>query len=324
MNTASTVARRNLDDLQSPRTGMPAQDIETRIVRPVGALGAGVADTPWPSSSGSSDMSRLIPRGVLALLVAIFALLLLAAPGAEAASKPTVVLVHGAFADASGWNGEIARLERRGYRVIAPANPLRGVTADAAYLRAFLATIKGPIVLVGHSYGGVVITNAATGNPNVKALVYVAGYSPDAGDSVQSLGTLGNDGKIGPATLDLRPYPAPEGSPPLEGYIKLGVFRDIFAADLPRRQARTMALSQRPAALAALAEPSGAPAWKTIPSWYLVPTRDRAIGTDVLLAMAKRIHPRKIVKAKGASHVVMISRPKLTTKVILSAARSID
>jgi pimeloyl-ACP methyl ester carboxylesterase len=132
-----------------------------------------------------------------------------------------------------------------------------------------------------------------------------------------------DDGGLGPKTLDLRPYPAPEGAPPLEGYIKLGVFRDIFAADLSRRQARALALSQRPGALATLAEPSGAPAWKTIPSWYLVPTRDRAIGTDVLLAMAKRIHPRKIVRAKGASHVVMISRPKLTTQVILAAARSV-
>ena len=264
---------------------------------------------------------RLIPR----LLVALIAVLaLVVAPGAQAASKPTIVLVHGAFADASGWSGEIARLERRGYHVVAPANPLRGVAHDTAYLTDFLATIEGPIVLVGHSYGGFVISNAATGNPNVKALVYIAGYAPDAGDSVQSLGTLGKDGQIGPATLDLRPYPAPEGSPPVEGYIKLGVFRDIFAADVPRRPARAMALSQRPATLAALSELSGEPAWKTIPSWYLVPTHDRAIGTDVLLAMAKRIHPRKIVRAKGASHVVMISRPKLTTKLIVTAARAVS
>ena len=147
---------------------------------------------------------RLIPR----LLVALIAVLaLVVAPGAQAASKPTIVLVHGAFADASGWSGEIARLERRGYPVVAPANPLRGVAADTAYLRAFLATIKGPIVLVGHSYGGFVITNAATGNPNVKALVYVAGYAPDAGDSVQSLGTLGNDGRDRPR--DARPAAVP-------------------------------------------------------------------------------------------------------------------
>jgi pimeloyl-ACP methyl ester carboxylesterase len=179
MKTASTVARRTLDDLQSPPTGVSAPGtgvsapgIETPVVLPVGALGARAADTPWPASSGSSDMSPLIPRRLLALLVAFIGLLAPAvAPSAQAASEPTIVLVHGAFADASGWNGEIARLERRGYAVVAPANPLRGVSADAAYLRAFLATIKGPIVLVGHSYGGFVITNAATGNPNVKALV---------------------------------------------------------------------------------------------------------------------------------------------------------
>jgi pimeloyl-ACP methyl ester carboxylesterase len=262
------------------------------------------------------------------LLAALAALLIgsaLTSPTALAKQppKPTVVLVHGAFADASGWNGVIDRLERQGYPVIAPADPLRGVTADAAYIRAFLATIQGPIVLVGHSYGGVVITNAATGNPNVKALVYVAAFAPDQGDTVASLGALGTGGMIGPETLDLRPYPAPEGAPPLEGYIKLDVFRQIFAADLPRKQARAMALSQRPGALATLAEPSGPPAWKTIPSWYVVPTRDHAIGTDVLLAMAQRIHPRKTVEVKGASHVVMISRPKPTTDLIVTAARSV-
>jgi pimeloyl-ACP methyl ester carboxylesterase len=277
-------------------------------------------------------MSQLFsprPRAVRTLLLAALAALLigsaLTSPSALAKQppKPTVVLVHGAFADASGWNGVIDRLERQGYPVIAPADPLRGVTADAAYIRAFLATIQGPIVLVAHSYGGVVITNAATGNPNVKALVYVAAFAPDQGDTVASLGALGTGGMIGPETLDLRPYPAPEGAPPLEGYIKLDVFRQIFAADLPRKQARAMALSQRPAALATLAEPSGPPAWKTIPSWYVVPTRDHAIGTDVLLAMAQRIHPRKTVEVKGASHVVMISRPKPTTHLIVTAARSV-
>jgi len=268
------------------------------------------------------------PRATLTLLLATLAVLLAgSAPAASTAlakaPKPTVVLVHGAFADASGWSGVIERLERQGHPVLAPANPLRGVSADAAYLRAVLAGIDGPIVLVGHSYGGVVITNAATGNPNVEALVYVAAFAPDLGDTVESLGMLGTDGRLGPATLDLRPYPAPPGFPPLEGYIKLGVFHDIFAADLSRRQARVMALSQRPAALATLGEPSGEPAWKTIRSWSLVPTRDRAIGTDALLAMAKRIHPRKIVKVKGASHVVMMSRPKVTTDLIVRAARSV-
>jgi pimeloyl-ACP methyl ester carboxylesterase len=269
------------------------------------------------------------PRALRASLLATLAVALIgsavtsATAVAKQPAKPTVVLVHGAFADASGWSDVIDSLDRQGYPVIAPANPLRGVSADAAYIRAVLAEIQGPIVLVGHSYGGVVITNAATGNPNIKALVYVAAFAPDEGDTVESLGKLGTGGGLGPATLDLRPYPAPPGFPPLEGYIKLDVFHDIFAADLSRKQARIMSLSQRPGALATLGEPSGPPAWRTIPSWYLVPTRDRAIGTDVLLAMAERIHPRKTVKVKGASHVVMISRPQVTTDLIVTAARSL-
>jgi pimeloyl-ACP methyl ester carboxylesterase len=264
-------------------------------------------------------------RAKSSLLAVIAALLIfgMSAPAApaQASPKPTVVLVHGAFADASGWRGVIDRLDRRGYPVIAPANPLRGVSADAAYLRSFLATIPGPVVLVGHSYGGMVISSAATGNPNVKALVYVAAYAPDAGDSVASLATLGTGGKIGPATLTLRPFPAADGTQALEAYINLNVFRQIFAADLPRKQARAMALSQRPAALAALGEPSGPPAWKAIPSWYLVAGSDNAIGTDVERVMADRIKAHT-VEVKGASHVVMISRPGKTTRLILRAARS--
>jgi pimeloyl-ACP methyl ester carboxylesterase len=267
---------------------------------------------------------RIKLSAALAAAIVSLALGSSSAMAAKPSVKPTVVLVHGAFADASGWSEVIDRLDRQGYPVLATANPLRGVSADAAYLRAVLGEIDGPIVLVGHSYGGVVITNAATGNPNVKALVYVAAFAPDLGDTVESLGHLGTGGGIGPATLNLRPYPAPPGFPPLEGYIKLDVFHDIFAADLSRKQARIMSLSQRPAALATLGEPSGPPAWKTMPSWYLVPTRDRAIGTDVLLAMAERIHPRKTVEVKRASHVVMVSRPKVTTDLIVTAAQAVN
>lgn len=262
------------------------------------------------------------------LLAALLAALLATALSTSAANaakpvqaKPTVVLVHGAFADASGWKGVSTRLDRLGYPVIAPANPLRGVSADSAYLRTFLATIKGPIVLVGHSYGGMVITNAATGNPNVKALVYIAAYAPDTGDSVSSLETLGTGGMIGPATLTFRPFPAADGSTSMEGYINLDLFRKIFAADLPAKRARAMALSQRPAALTVLGEPSGPPAWKAIPSWYLLPAEDHAIGTDVELAMAKRSNA-KIVRVKGASHVVFISHPGVATRLILRAARA--
>ena len=271
-------------------------------------------------------MSIRIPRPRTWLLTAFVAALVAAglpatAPAAQ--TKPTIVLVHGAFADASGWAGVIDRLEKRGYKVVAPANPLRGLSSDAAYLRTFLTTITGPVILAGHSYGGAVITNAATGNPNVEGLVYVAGYAPDEGDTIGgTLAALGEQGEIGPDTLDFRPFPLPDGTSSLEGYIKLGVFRKIFAADLSRRVARAMSLSQRPAAVAALGEPSGPPAWKTIPSYYLIPTRDRAIGTDVLQAMANRIDPRKTVTVKGASHVVMVSRPGVTTDLIVRAAKA--
>src|SRR4051812_14641273 len=157
----------------------------------------------------------------LAVLITALAALVALPAAAQAAAKPTVVLVHGAFADASGWYGVQERLEAKGYPVLSPANPLRGVSADAAYLRSVLSQISGPIVLVGHSYGGVVITNAATGNANVKALVYIAAYAPDQGDTVASLGQLGSQGEIGPATLDIRTYPNPDGSTGQEGTIKL-------------------------------------------------------------------------------------------------------
>jgi pimeloyl-ACP methyl ester carboxylesterase len=235
-------------------------------------------------------------------------------------STPTVVLVHGAFADASGWSGVVRRLQARGYPVIAPPNPLRGVASDAAYMRSFLSTIEGPIVLVGHSYGGVVITNAATGNPNVRALVYVAAFAPDEGETPGGLGAMIPGGQIGPPTLDLRPYPTPGGGTALEGTIKTSVFHRIFAADLPRRVTRVMAVEQRPAAVSTLSEPTGVPAWRSIPSWYIVPGRDLAIGTKLERFMANRMHAATTV-AKRASHVVMMSRPGLTTRVILDAVK---
>jgi len=245
-----------------------------------------------------------------------------AAPApAGAQPKPTVVLVHGAFADASGWSKVIARLQRRGYSVFAPANPLRGVAGDAAYLRSVLSQIEGPIVLVGHSYGGFVMTNAATGNPNVKALVYIAAFAPAAGETVQALTSRAPGSLLGPDTLTIRTFPTPDGQVAPEGYITPGAFRKVFAADLPKTQTDVMAASQRPAALATLNEPSGPPAWATIPSWYLVAGADRTIGTANLRFMAQRIHATT-VEAKRASHVVMMSQPRTTTKLILAAARA--
>ncbi|MBE2320546.1 alpha/beta hydrolase [Solirubrobacter sp. CPCC 204708] len=256
------------------------------------------------------------------VLAVVAALLVFAAPaGAKTKKtwppKPTIVLVHGAFADASGWNDVTERLQDRGYNVLAPANPLRGVTADAASLRRLLEHISGPVVLVGHSYGGVVITNAATGNPNVKALVYAAAFAPAQGETVQQLTPAAGGAMLGLKALDL----VGDGTPPgTEGTIKQDLFREIFAADLPRRVTNVMAVSQRPASLVTLGEGSGVPAWASIPSWALVPTRDNTIGTGNLRAMAKRAKARTW-EVRNASHVVMMSEPAITTELILQAAR---
>ncbi|GAA3604286.1 alpha/beta hydrolase [Nonomuraea rosea] len=234
----------------------------------------------------------------------------------EGRSKPTVVLVHGAFADASGWNGVAARLIRDGYPVLAPANPLRGVTADAAYLASILATLSGPLVLVAHSYGGMVITNAATGNANVKALVYVAAFTPDKGDTLLSLQTKYPGSKLGETALDFRPY----GSGLVDGYVKREVFREVFAGDLPRATTDVMWAGQRPSDVRALQEPSGAPAWKEIPSWSLVARDDNVLPAAAQRFMAKRAGAR--TTEVNASHVAMISQPVVTADLIKRAAHS--
>jgi len=234
--------------------------------------------------------------------------------------KPTVVLVHGAFADASGWSDEIRRLHNDGYPVLAPANPLRGIASDAAYIRSVLATISGPIVLVGHSYGGAVITNAASGNPNVKALVYIAAFAPDEGEPLGAPLAGSQDSLLTLDALDLRPYPVPGGGTGADAYIKLDRFHEIFAADLPTPVTDVMARAQRPLEASVLQEPTHNPAWKTIPSWFLLPTEDRVIGTDAERAMAVRAGSQ-IVEVR-ASHAVLVSRPTKVTKLIEEAAQA--
>jgi pimeloyl-ACP methyl ester carboxylesterase len=233
-----------------------------------------------------------------------------------------VVLVHGGWADSSGWNEEIARLQSDGYPVIAPANPLRGLSSDAAYLRSVLQTIDGPIVLVGHSYGGAVITNAAVGVPNVKALVYIAAFAPDESESLAALVTKNPGTQITPDALLERPYPLPDGGQGTDLYIKAPVFRDAFAGDLPRSTTNLMQASQRPFSVAAFTEPSGTPAWSTVPSWYLIATEDHAIPPATQRFMATRAHAH--VAEVAASHVPMISQPEATTRLILKAARAIS
>ena len=238
--------------------------------------------------------------------------------------KPTVVLVHGGWADSSGWNGEITRLEQLGYPVIAPANPLRGLASDADYIRSILLTIQGPIVLVGHSYGGAVISNAAVEVPNVKALVYIDAFIPDQGESALGLDSSQPGSVLGagpPNTVfNFVPFP---GAAPGDAllYVKPSVFLKGFANDLPAKEGAVLEATQGPAVFSALTAPSGPPAWKTIPSWDLVGTIDNAIPSSIQLFMANRAHAH-ITEVK-AGHLSMISQPDAVTKVILEAARSV-
>jgi pimeloyl-ACP methyl ester carboxylesterase len=283
---------------------------------------------PWPATRPL--VSRAILAGFLGLSV-LFALV--SSAGAALAIdkysgvKPTVVLVHGAWADASGWSDVIKRLQRDGYPVIAPANPLRGLASDSAYLGSILDTISGPIVLVGHSYGGAVITNAAAGRPNVKALVYIAAFIPDTDeDLVTQLSRYPGSQIVPPgfpgATLIPRPYPLPGGGTGIDTYIDAGPFRRIFAGDVDANTAAVMAASQRPIAAAILQEKTQAAAWHTIPSWALVATADNAIGTANVRFMAQRAHAT-IVEV-NASHVAMISKPGVVADLIRTAAKATD
>jgi pimeloyl-ACP methyl ester carboxylesterase len=265
------------------------------------------------------------PLRLLGILIAVLALVFSLASGGAASAqrptspKPTIVLEHGAFADASGFDNVIHRLQARGYTVNAPANPLRGLQGDSDYLRSFLATITGPIVLVGHSYGGAVITNAATGNPNVKALVYIAAYALDQGESVAQANTLGGGSTELLNHVIARPFPG-SGTSDADGYIDPAFFRQIFAQDVPAALSAEMAASQRPAALSALATPSGEPAWKVIPSWYLVSADDHTIPPQAERVMAARAHAHTI--EIHSSHVAMISHPGVVTDLILDAANA--
>jgi len=230
------------------------------------------------------------------------------------------VLVHGAFADASSWNGVIERLQQQeGYTVIAPPNPLRGVAADSAYLASLLNQIDGPVLLTGHSYGGAVITNAATSAPNVVGLVYVAAFAPDEGEN---LGDVENGSKDSVLNAALVQYTYPtghDGETSVEFAINPARIREAFAADLPAETTALMAATQRPVAAAAFSDASGPPAWRKLPSWAVVATGDKAAGADVVRAHARRAGA-DIVEVEG-SHVIMISKPEVVSEHILKAAR---
>ena len=234
---------------------------------------------------------------------------------------PTIVLVHGAFADASSWNGVIELLQQQGYTVIAPPNPLRGVTADSAYIASLLNQIDGPVLLVGHSYGGAVISNAATSAPNVTGLVYGAAFAPDEGENLGDVENGSKDSVLNAALVQYS-YPAgPGGQTAIEFAINPARIQEAFAADLPPQVTALMAATQRPVAAAAFSDVCGPPAWKKLPSWAVVASGDKAAGADVVRSHAQRAGA-DIVEVEG-SHVIMISQPQTVTDHIVKAARSV-
>jgi len=230
--------------------------------------------------------------------------------------NPTVVLVHGAFADGSSWGSVIERLQRRGYMAVAVANPLRGVSSDSAYLVSFLRQIDGPVLLVGHSYAGALFTDT----PNVVGLVYVAAFAPDLDEQLGDVASGSEDSTLMTALVQ-REYPTEDAGTALEIRVDPAKFADVFAADVPPERAAVMAAIQRPVAAAAFSDACGPPAWKTLPAWAVVATEDRAAGTDVVRAMAVRAGAA--ITEVESSHVVMISQPDAVTDVIVSAARSV-
>jgi pimeloyl-ACP methyl ester carboxylesterase len=262
---------------------------------------------------------------LIAPVLALVALLALGAGGpagawsqADRGSRPTIVLVHGDWADGSStWSSVIERLQEKGFTVVAPPNLLRGPAADAPYLASYLQSILGPILLVAHSYGGFVTTNAATGNPNVKALVYIDSFMPDEGEIGGAL-LAGSGTCIDESALNAVPFDGGvdlylrwEANPPYPGFI------NCFANGVGLDEARVLAAGQRPAALAQFTEPTGPPAWKTIPSWSLIGTLDHVIPRALQEEMSSRAGAH--ISRVRAGHLTPITRPAEVTKVILSA-----
>jgi pimeloyl-ACP methyl ester carboxylesterase len=239
-----------------------------------------------------------------------------------APESPTVVLVHGAFADASSWNGVIERLQAKGIRVTAPANPLRGISIDSGYTARIFEQTPGPVLAVGHSYGGAVITNAATQAKNVVGLVYVAAFATEEGERLGEAEAGSKDSVLNSALVPLHYPVANGGDEGVEFAIEPAKLREVFAADLPAEQTAVMAATQRPVAELAFSEPGGAPAWKNLPSWAVVATGDKAAGADVIRSMAERAGAN-ITEVEG-SHVIMISQPQAVADVIIEALAAVE
>lgn len=273
--------------------------------------------------------STHVPRRIVATSAVLLLVVLVFSGGGHVAAglqkssgpRPTIVLVHGDWADASSWNAVIAPLQDRGFTVVAPPNTLRGPSQDAPYLASYLQTIPGPIVLAAHSYGGFVITNAATGNPNVKALVYIDSFAPDVNETALDLvgptdSCVNDDGAFRAVPIEggLDLYLNWEADPPYAG------FRECFANGVDEQTARLLAAGQRPASAAQFSDPSGVPAWETIPSWALLGTRDHVIPPALQAEMYERADAR--ITRVRAGHLTPITRPGAVVRVILSAVEA--
>jgi pimeloyl-ACP methyl ester carboxylesterase len=234
-------------------------------------------------------------------------------------SQPTVVLVHGAFAESASWNGVIRRLQDQGYTAIAAANPLRSLSGDAQFLASILESIEGPVVLVGHSYGGSVISNGALGKDNVKALVFVAAFAPEEGESIGELSGRSPGSTLGETLESVR---LSDGTTDL--YIRQEMFHQQFAADAPAEQAALDAVTQRPLRDVAQNEGSGPPAWKSVPSWFVFPELDKNIPIEAHRFMAERAQAREVVEIEGAPHAVGVSHPEEVADVILRAIKAVE
>lgn len=232
--------------------------------------------------------------------------------------KPTIVLVHGAFADASSWSGVVERLQKNGYDVIAPANPLRGIPQDSTYLASLLKSIKGPIVLAGHSYGGEVISQAAVGNDRVEALVYINAIMPDVGESFNSLSAKFPPPPLSEALKEV-PFRDGDGSTGTDVYVQTDKFHEVFGADLPSNVTDVLAASQRPIAMSAFADKLTGAAWRDKPVYVLVGKQDRAINPELERFEAKRAKARKTVEI-DSSHLSLVAKPQEVKNLIVDAA----
>src|SRR5215218_7539529 len=230
---------------------------------------------------------------------------------------PNIVFVHGAWADNSGWTAVMKSLMADGFEMVGVSNPLRGPAFDAAYVASLANTIPAPVLLVGHSYGGAVITAAGPQIPNAVGLVYVAGFAPDEGESIQALADAGQPTLLGPA---LRPVPVVAGDAAAELFVDRASFHEVFCGDLSDEDAAVLAAIQRPANAAGFGEPFGPAGWKTLPSWYAIATADNTIGTENLRFMAQRAG--SVTVDIDASHVVMISQPEAIADLIRTAVGS--